>query len=202
MVQNVLQNGKRIYRLWLETRLRNLDYFPTLPIYLLILLISSSWFICLFASSPHNFSVVIKCKCVCTHQITYKEAKTVIKKINTDSSGAQKKRLNIDNAPEPNPIHQLPRHQDHPVLFENRTLQMLSHLHQLKIFHKDACPCGDGALIPEHVFQECPTFTNEDRLCHGGRVWDRSCGAAARTWIELWTSTWPGFQFSMTLLPI
>ena len=45
-------------------------------------------------------------------------------------------------------------------LLKNKTghCQLLSHLHKLKMFHSDKCPCGTGPQTPNHILQSCPTF--------------------------------------------
>ena len=48
--------------------------------------------------------------------------------------------------------------------------QLLSHLHRLKIFHSDECPCGTGPQTPNHILQSCPTFNDLRRQTWPGPV--------------------------------
>ena len=49
-------------------------------------------------------------------------------------------------------IHQLLRHQQTnlPLPTVDWPLQLLSHMHRLRISHTDECPCGTGPQTPEH----------------------------------------------------
>ena len=49
------------------------------------------------------------------------------------------------------------------IIFRLRTghCRLLSHMHRLKISPSMECPYGTGTQDPEHILQECPTYTIE-----------------------------------------
>ena len=86
--------------------------------------------------------------------MSYSEAKTILRnKFRTE----WQQRLDIGT--EEDSIHQLDRAAQ-VTIFRLRTghCQLLSHLHRLKIYLSDECPCGTGLQSPNHILQSCPTF--------------------------------------------
>ena len=93
-----------------------------------------------------------------THPVSYPEVKTLIKSrfrqqwyTHRNLAGAEKDSL-----------QDLDRWQQ-TLIFRLRTghCRLLHHLHRLKISHTNICPCGTGIQDPEHILQDCPTYTAE-----------------------------------------
>ena len=85
------------------------------------------------------------------NQISYREAKTLIKREVRCCS----KELRDHNPSDA--IYHLQRHQQ-VVIFRLRTghCRLRSHLYRLGLSHTPNCPCETGPHTPEHVLQDCP----------------------------------------------
>ena len=88
------------------------------------------------------------------HPMSYSEAKTILR---NNFRTEWRQRLGIGT--EEDSIHQLDGAAQ-VIIFRLRIghCQLLSHLHRLKIFHSDECPCGTGPQTPNHILQSCPIF--------------------------------------------
>ena len=88
------------------------------------------------------------------HSMNFKEAKTIIK---STLETNWKKSRNIEKKDEINLLNRA----EQVTLFRLRTghCRLLSHMYRLKISHTDECPCGTGIQTPEHILQDCPTFS-------------------------------------------
>ena len=93
----------------------------------------------------------------------------------------------LDIGTEEDSIHQLDRAVQ-VTIFRLRTgyCQLLSHLHRLKIFHSDECPCGTGPQTPNHILQSCPTFDalNPQEALGTGRDTAADCRLCLTDWTE------------------
>ena len=103
------------------------------------------------------------------HQISYHEAKTIIK----SRLGLPTLRYTTQD-----PIHNLPRFQQ-TVIFRLRTghSRLLGHLSRIGVSHTDECPCGTGVQSPEHVLQHCPN--HNDLRC---QIWPNGEALKAKLW--------------------
>ncbi|KAK7087964.1 hypothetical protein V1264_021950 [Littorina saxatilis] len=84
-------------------------------------------------------------------QLTYSEAKTLVKRHYQTTWNAQHSLPSDDQMPN------LQRHQQ-TILFRLRTghCRLRAHMHRLGLSHTPNCPCETGPQTPEHILQTCP----------------------------------------------
>ena len=106
------------------------------------------------------------------HPMFYSEAKAILRD-NFRTEWQQR----LDTGTEEDSIH-LDRAAQ-VTIFTLRTghCQLLSHLHRLKIYHSDECPCVTGPQTANHILQSCPTFND---LRH--QTWPSPVEAHRKLW--------------------
>ena len=107
------------------------------------------------------------------HSVSYSEAKAII---HNHYSLLWKTRLGVESGHDP--IHQLERHQQ-TILFRLRTghSRLLGHMYRLKISHTNECPCKTGTQTPQHILQDCPTFSTQ--RC---QIWPEGANMEQKLW--------------------
>ena len=108
-----------------------------------------------------------------TQPMSYSEANTILRN-NFRTEWQQR----LDIGTEEDYIHQLDRAAQVTIFrLRTRHCQLLSHLHRLKIFHSDECPCGTGPQTPNHILQSYPTFDDLRR-----QTWPSPVDAHRKLW--------------------
>ena len=106
--------------------------------------------------------------------MSYSEAKTILRN-NFRTEWQQRLDIGTEDS-----IHQLHRAAQVTIFrLRNGHCQLLSHLHRLKIFHSDECPCGTGPQTPNHnhILQSCHTFNDLRR-----QTWPSPVEAHRKLW--------------------
>ena len=106
------------------------------------------------------------------HPVSYREAKTLVKRQNQQLWEQQHSHPSDDQMPH------LQRHQQ-TTIFRLRTghCRLRAHMYRLGLSHTPDCPCETGPQTPEHILQSCPLH-QDTRTQH----WPHGATLAEQLW--------------------